>query len=98
MDRFVIGGPLYWLGWLSTAAMTLSVIAMGVGFFNLRPRVPDRGAAFFVPLRRAGTVPGAGVRNGPGSAAHHAAKSHSASKTRVNALMALRCVRGTWLT
>jgi NRAMP (natural resistance-associated macrophage protein)-like metal ion transporter len=33
MGRFVINGPLYWLGWLSTAAMTLSVIAMGVGFF-----------------------------------------------------------------
>jgi NRAMP (natural resistance-associated macrophage protein)-like metal ion transporter len=33
MGRFVIGGPLYWLGWLSTAAMTLSVVAMGVGFF-----------------------------------------------------------------
>jgi len=32
MGRFVIGGPLYWLGWLSTGAMTLSVIAMGVGF------------------------------------------------------------------
>src|SRR4030088_1286834 len=31
---------------------------------------------------------------GPGSAAHHAA-SHSASKTRVNALMALRSIRGT---
>jgi hypothetical protein len=30
----------------------------------------------------------------PGSAAHHAA-SHSASKTRVNALMALRSIRGT---
>jgi hypothetical protein len=30
----------------------------------------------------------------PGSAAHHAA-NHSASKTRVNALMALRSVRGT---
>jgi hypothetical protein len=29
----VIGGSLYWLGWLSTAAMTLSVVAMGVGFF-----------------------------------------------------------------
>jgi hypothetical protein len=51
--------------------------------------------AFFMPLRRAGTVPNTGVRYGPGSAAHH----HSASKTRVNALMvkngALRCVRGT---
>src|SRR4051812_36257382 len=48
-----------------------------------------------MPLRRAGTVPNTGVRYGPGSAAHH----HSASKTRVNALMvkngALRCVRGT---
>jgi Mn2+/Fe2+ NRAMP family transporter len=33
MGRFVVGGPLYWLGWLSTAAMTLSVVAMGVGFF-----------------------------------------------------------------
>ena len=33
MDRFVIGGPLYWLGWLSTAAMAASVVAMGVGFF-----------------------------------------------------------------
>ena len=33
MGRFVIGGPLYWLGWLSTAAMFLSVLAMGVGFF-----------------------------------------------------------------
>src|SRR5204862_693253 len=33
MDRYVIGGPLYWLGWLSTAAMFFSVLAMGVGFF-----------------------------------------------------------------
>ncbi len=33
MGRFVIGGPLYWLGWLSTAAMLLSVVAMGVGLF-----------------------------------------------------------------
>jgi NRAMP (natural resistance-associated macrophage protein)-like metal ion transporter len=33
MDRFAITGPLYWLGWLSTAAMLLSVIAMGAGFF-----------------------------------------------------------------
>jgi hypothetical protein len=31
----------------------------------------------------------------PGSAAHHAAR-HSASKTRVNALMALRSIRGTY--
>jgi len=33
MGRFVVGGPLYWLGWLSTAAMLLSVLAMAVGFF-----------------------------------------------------------------
>lgn len=33
MGRFVIGGPLYWLGWLSTAAMTVSVAAMAVGWF-----------------------------------------------------------------
>jgi Mn2+/Fe2+ NRAMP family transporter len=33
MGRFVIGGPLYWLGWLSTAAMLLGVVAMAVGIF-----------------------------------------------------------------
>jgi NRAMP (natural resistance-associated macrophage protein)-like metal ion transporter len=33
MGRYVIGGTLYWLGWMSTAAMFLSVLAMGVGFF-----------------------------------------------------------------
>ena len=33
MGRFVVGGALYWLGWLSTLAMLLSVVAMGVGFF-----------------------------------------------------------------
>jgi NRAMP (natural resistance-associated macrophage protein)-like metal ion transporter len=33
MGHFTVGGPLYWLGWLSTAAMALSVIAMGAGFF-----------------------------------------------------------------
>src|SRR4051794_35673278 len=37
-----------------------------------------------MPLRRAGTVQGAGVRYGPGCAAHRFAKSY-----------ALRCVRGT---
>jgi hypothetical protein len=36
---------------------------------------PGRGAAFFMPLRRAGTVPSAGIRYGPGSAAHHAASA-----------------------
>lgn len=33
MNKFVITGPLYWLGWLSTAAMAVCVVAMGVGFF-----------------------------------------------------------------
>jgi NRAMP (natural resistance-associated macrophage protein)-like metal ion transporter len=33
MDHFVITGPLFWLGWLSTAAMALSVVGMVVGFF-----------------------------------------------------------------
>ncbi|HEY0233426.1 MAG TPA: Nramp family divalent metal transporter [Afipia sp.] len=33
MSKFVIKGPLYWLGWLSTFAMTICVIAMMVGFF-----------------------------------------------------------------
>jgi NRAMP (natural resistance-associated macrophage protein)-like metal ion transporter len=33
MDRFVITGPLCWLGWLSTAAMLFSVLAMGIGLF-----------------------------------------------------------------
>src|ERR1041385_5038711 len=45
---------------------------------------PGRGAAFFMPLRRAGTITDTGARYGPGSAAHHAAKCY-----------ALRCVRGT---
>jgi NRAMP (natural resistance-associated macrophage protein)-like metal ion transporter len=33
MGSFVIGGPLYWLGWLSAAAMAVSVVAMAVGWF-----------------------------------------------------------------
>ncbi|MGB8398151.1 NRAMP family divalent metal transporter [Bradyrhizobium sp.] len=33
MGRYIISGALYWLGWLSTAAMLLSVLAMGAGFF-----------------------------------------------------------------
>jgi hypothetical protein len=40
---------------------------------------PGRGAAFLMPLRRAGTVPKTGVRYGPGSAAHHAAKGRRAA-------------------
>jgi hypothetical protein len=55
---------------------------------------PGRGAAYFTLLRRAGTQSRPSRTMDPGSAAHHAA-SHSASKTRVNALMALRSIRGT---
>ena len=36
---------------------------------------PGRGAAFFMPLRRAGTVPNTGVCYGPGSAAHRSARA-----------------------
>jgi hypothetical protein len=48
---------------------------------------------------RCAAEPGSSTRRklGPGSAAHHAAR-HSASQTRVNALMALRCIRGTMAT
>jgi NRAMP (natural resistance-associated macrophage protein)-like metal ion transporter len=31
MGKFLVGGPLYWLGWLSTAAMAICVIAMFAG-------------------------------------------------------------------
>jgi hypothetical protein len=37
--------------------------------------VPGRGAAFFMPLRRAGAVTDTELRNGPGLAAHHAARA-----------------------
>ena len=33
MGRINIEGRLYWLGWLSTGAMLLSVLAMVVGYF-----------------------------------------------------------------
>ena len=33
MGTFAIGGPLYWLGWLSTVAMAVGVAAMAVGWF-----------------------------------------------------------------
>jgi NRAMP (natural resistance-associated macrophage protein)-like metal ion transporter len=33
MDKFTISGPLYWLGWLSTAAMIVCVVAMFAGLF-----------------------------------------------------------------
>jgi hypothetical protein len=36
---------------------------------------PGRGAASFMPLRRAGTAPNAGACCGPGSAAHHAVRA-----------------------
>jgi hypothetical protein len=39
-------------------------------FVGRESSCPGRGAAFFMPLRRAGTVTNAGVRYGPGSAAH----------------------------
>src|ERR1700722_8522046 len=66
-------------------------------FPHLPPACPGRDAAFSrrykvssgTVHRRAGTHGTAFI--GPGSAAHR----HSASKTRVNALMALRYVRGT---
>jgi NRAMP (natural resistance-associated macrophage protein)-like metal ion transporter len=32
MDRFVITGPLLWLGWMATAVMAVSVVGMAVGF------------------------------------------------------------------
>jgi NRAMP (natural resistance-associated macrophage protein)-like metal ion transporter len=32
MGSFAIGGSVYWLGWLSTAAMAVSVVAMAVGW------------------------------------------------------------------
>jgi len=32
MGLFVIRGPLYWLGWLSTGTMALSVVGMGIGY------------------------------------------------------------------
>ena len=55
-----------------------------IEFGNLHATCPGRDVAFFMPLRRPGTVPNAGVRYGPGSAAHRFAKCY-----------ALRCVRGT---
>jgi hypothetical protein len=33
MSKFTIAGPLYWLGWLSTATMAVCVVAMIAGFF-----------------------------------------------------------------
>ncbi len=35
---------------------------------------PGRGAAFFMPLRRAGTIPDTALCRGPRLAAHHVAK------------------------
>jgi len=49
-----------------------------------------------MPLRRAGTQPRDAGSMGPGSAAHDAVKGHSGSKTRVNALVALRYFGGRW--
>ncbi len=35
MDKFAITGPLYWLGWVSTGAMAVCVVAMLIGSFGL---------------------------------------------------------------
>ncbi|KWV48727.1 iron transporter [Bradyrhizobium macuxiense] len=35
MGLFVIRGPLYWVGWLSTGTMALSVIGMGIAYLLL---------------------------------------------------------------
>jgi Mn2+/Fe2+ NRAMP family transporter len=32
MHKFVVRGSLHWLGWLSTAVMAVSVVAMGIGY------------------------------------------------------------------
>ena len=56
-------------------------------------RVPDAEHRPITLRRRAGTHFHSATMS-PGPVAHHAA-SHSASKTRVNALMALRSIRGT---
>src|SRR5437762_2046971 len=85
-----------------------SVLKRANEFANLGQNVPREGrraclmivsrtrcSASSALLRRAGTHPFARTMD-PGSAAHHAAR-HSASKTRVNALVALRSIRGTQL-
>ena len=33
MGKFVVTGPLFWLGWASTAAMTLCIVGMGATLF-----------------------------------------------------------------
>jgi hypothetical protein len=51
---------------------------------------PGRGAAFFMPLRRTGTVPNTGVRNGPGSAAHHAASAARCAASGARSVVKMR--------
>ena len=71
------------------------------GCASWRRPCPGRGAARSscgAVHRRAGSVTDAGACYGPGSAKHHAAKGHSASKTRVNALMVLHRARDTGTT
>src|SRR3954451_12464231 len=58
------------------------------------PSWPGRGAAFFVPLRRAGTLPSTGVRYGPGSAAH---RSASAPRCAASGARQGNRVMGTYL-
>ncbi len=33
MSKFVVSGPLYWLGWTSTGVMAVCVAAMAIGYF-----------------------------------------------------------------
>jgi len=40
MGRFVIGGPLYWLGWLSTAGDVVERRGHGRGIFRRRQVKP----------------------------------------------------------
>src|SRR5258708_2748201 len=51
---------------------------------------PGRGAAFFMPLRRTGTVPNTGVRAGPGSAAPHAASAARCAASGARSLVRMR--------
>src|ERR1700754_5139570 len=73
---------------MASAALTVSISALASSIIALMPRwmvwgidspsCPGRGAAFFMPLRRAGTVTNAVIWYGPGSAAHRSAKSYAA--------------------
>src|ERR1700754_2031346 len=59
---------------------------------------PGRGAAFFMPLRRAGTVPTPAFRYGPGSAAHRFASATrcAASGARERGFLSRRVGKGAF--